>query len=123
MFGVRSFRTRTDAESYAEHTHPGYVRFVGACAVCGRGAAQSVPGRWSIDSDLFGVLEVTRLPDGHPAGDPCGHEAMRWQPVELVPGVYESCGETCRDALGASCSCTCLGANHGANHRIRSLHD
>lgn len=115
---MRTFPDRDSAEVFTCQHLAVPVRFVGRCATCGVGAACSVPARWEVQSDLFGTVTADVVPESGPAGSACKHDAVQWQRVVLVDGINEACTETCKDALGGECSCSCRGRAHGSRHRV-----
>jgi hypothetical protein len=116
---VWSFPDEVGALAFTDVTRPWPIRFVGRCTICSAGCAQTVAGEWEIAPDLFGRCAVRSVPMGNPTDDPCAHRAMHWERVRVVAGAFEVCNETCRDALGASCACSCLSKGHGSNHRLK----
>lgn len=110
---MRTFPTHADALAHVRTHDPGTVRVIGACNVCGTTAAADVQAAWEIEADLFGGYRTIREPAERPTTDPCSHGARYWRPVAVTKNAGETCGDGCRSATSAVCSCSCEGRRHG----------
>lgn len=115
----RTFTSRDDAESYMAAVSPGSVRMMSSCDACGVPCAVSVGASWVLSPDLFGSWNVVRVAAVRPSPDPCGHGTRVWRRVVTSPNPGRACGDGCKSASSAECSCSCDGGNHGLFHRPR----
>lgn len=69
---------------------------------------------YRIDDDIRVKIDIPYIPNC----PRCGAKRPKNRTLKAKVSTKHVCGNDCQSATGDSCSCSCGGLNHGANHRL-----
>lgn len=109
---------------------------IGRCTGCGQAFRAEIPvlqgyATWAAQAAGYpvhhGCRNGVRCPEGESGVPACGdswcegheHTEVKYKALKITYKPEATCGPgNCWDARGASCTCSCKGANHGRMYEV-----